>query len=161
MVDMRHTLLALALAAASLLLPAGLQAQGRGNGGQGKGGGPPFCRSGDGHPVYGRAWCIEKGFTVGGQDWRSFDAGRVRIETRGDRDVDRGGLVDILGDILLGRFEEQRASLHAIEPLRASWLTPDDGPRVLQVWAGPIPLGELVDNDRNGTVDLAVMRFGR
>lgn len=161
---MRNRILTIAvLVTAGLFAPSVAHAQGRGKAkadGNAKGG-PPFCRSGAGHPVYGRAWCIEKGFTVGEQDWRRFDAGRVRIDTRTDREVDRGGLVDILGDILLGRFEEGRDRLSSRDPLRATWLTPDDGPRVLQVWAGPIALGELVDNDRDGSVDLAVMRFGR
>jgi len=39
--------------------------------------GPAFCRSGAGHPVFGREWCREKG----------WDAGRDR--TRADRDRDR------------------------------------------------------------------------
>jgi hypothetical protein len=29
------------------------------------GGGPAFCRSGSGHPVFGRQWCREKGFSLG------------------------------------------------------------------------------------------------
>jgi Ni/Co efflux regulator RcnB len=29
------------------------------------GGGPAFCRSGSGHPVFGRQWCREKGFGLG------------------------------------------------------------------------------------------------
>ena len=28
--------------------------------------GPAFCRSGAGHPVWGRRWCLEKGFGLGG-----------------------------------------------------------------------------------------------
>lgn len=30
-----------------------------------RGGSPAFCRSGAGHPVHGRAWCLEKGFQLG------------------------------------------------------------------------------------------------
>src|SRR3569832_970707 len=30
-----------------------------------KGGAPAVCRSGAGHPVYGRSWCVEKGFGLG------------------------------------------------------------------------------------------------
>jgi hypothetical protein len=26
---------------------------------------PAFCRTGEGHPVFGRRWCIEKGFGLG------------------------------------------------------------------------------------------------
>ena len=39
--------------------------------------GPAFCRSGAGHPVFGREWCREKGWDVG------------RDRTRADRDRDR------------------------------------------------------------------------
>lgn len=27
--------------------------------------GPPFCRNGQGHPVHGRQWCVDKGFGLG------------------------------------------------------------------------------------------------
>lgn len=30
-----------------------------------RGKGPAFCRSGAGHPVHGREWCLEKGFGLG------------------------------------------------------------------------------------------------
>lgn len=32
-----------------------------------RGNGPAFCRSGAGHPVFGRRWCVEKGFGLGRQ----------------------------------------------------------------------------------------------
>lgn len=32
-----------------------------------KGGAPGFCRSGVGHPVWGRQWCLDKGFGLGAQ----------------------------------------------------------------------------------------------
>ncbi len=35
--------------------------------------GPAFCRSGSGHPVHGRAWCLEKGFGLGQRDQFFFD----------------------------------------------------------------------------------------
>lgn len=31
-----------------------------------RGRGPSFCRSGAGHPVHGRRWCLRKGFGLGG-----------------------------------------------------------------------------------------------
>ncbi|MGK2961706.1 MAG: hypothetical protein ACSLFK_06095, partial [Gemmatimonadaceae bacterium] len=44
-------------------------------------GSPSFCRSGEGHPVWGRDWCIDKGFGLGGyQDYRwgrTNDVGRI------------------------------------------------------------------------------------
>lgn len=43
------------------------------------GNGPSFCRSGAGHPVFGREWCREKG----------WDVNRDRDRIRADRDRDR------------------------------------------------------------------------
>lgn len=163
---MRNAILILAAGlglAVMLPQPANAQGRGRGNGNANavaKANGPAFCRSGAGHPVYGRAWCLDKGFALGSQDWRRVDLGRVVIRRKEDR-VDRGGLIDILGDIVFGRIEEHRTRLNVEGPLSGSWLEPPDGPRVLQVWAGGAPVGELVDNDRDGSVDLIVMRFGR
>lgn len=42
--------------------------------------GPKFCRTGAGHPVFGRQWCREKGFALGHH--RHFG-----------RDRDRGGII--------------------------------------------------------------------
>jgi hypothetical protein len=39
--------------------------------------GPAFCRSGAGHPVFGRRWCLEKGFGLGDRDDVFFENGRV------------------------------------------------------------------------------------
>ena len=73
-----------------------------------QGNGPPFCRSGQGHPVHGRQWCVDKGWGLGGRD--------VRLDRRRDRDDviirrvprdrdDRGdgGVLGRLGDIIRGR----------------------------------------------------------
>lgn len=42
-----------------------------------RGRGPAFCRSGAGHPVFGRRWCLEKGFGLGDRDDVFFEDGRV------------------------------------------------------------------------------------
>ena len=42
-----------------------------------RGRGPKFCRTGVGHPVFGRRWCLEKGFGLGDRDDVFFDDGRV------------------------------------------------------------------------------------
>lgn len=42
-----------------------------------RGRGPAFCRSGAGHPVFGRRWCLEKGFGLGNRNDVFFDDGRV------------------------------------------------------------------------------------
>jgi hypothetical protein len=36
--------------------------------------GPPFCRNGQGHPVHGRQWCVDKGYGL---------YGSTRIDSRG------------------------------------------------------------------------------
>lgn len=53
-------------------------AQGRGRGNQGRGQGPAFCRSGQGHPVYGWQWCEDLGWGQGayGNQRRNRDARR-------------------------------------------------------------------------------------
>lgn len=43
--------------------------------GQKAGNGPPFCRSGAGHPKHGKQWCIDKGWGLG-NDGRVFDTRR-------------------------------------------------------------------------------------
>lgn len=42
-----------------------------------RGRGPKFCRTGAGHPVFGRRWCLEKGFGLGDRDDVFFEDGRV------------------------------------------------------------------------------------
>lgn len=77
-------LIAMALALSLWASPA--LAQGKGN--QGGDRGPAFCRSGQGHPVHGRRWCIEKGFGLGPyRDSR-------RYEDRRDDDYGRYGSYD-------------------------------------------------------------------
>ena len=54
-----------------------------------RGNGPPFCRSGAGHPVHGRRWCIEKGWGLGDGEAR-LRSGRVILD-RDDRVIFRDG----------------------------------------------------------------------
>ncbi len=44
-----------------------------------RGAGPKFCRTGAGHPVFGPAWCLEKGFGLGNGGDVYFDRDRGRI----------------------------------------------------------------------------------
>lgn len=61
-----------------------------------RGRGPKFCRNGEGHPVHGREWCIEKGFGLG--DAR-YD------EDRYDDEYDRD---DRYGDGRYGDYDRRR-----------------------------------------------------
>lgn len=88
----------LALSAAPLLAQASA-ARGGGNG-------PPFCRSGAGHPAHGMSWCVQKGWAHQGQlqqlparlrDWdiflgddaRLLDQRPVRYDERREGRVNR------------------------------------------------------------------------
>ncbi len=118
---------------------------------------PAFCRSGAGHPVWGRQWCLDKGFGLGSQ--RGYVWGRSTIDDiiwrRTDRDrLDRGGLIDVLGDVVFGRLALHALSLGVTEPIGGVWLVEPDAPRILQVNAGGAPIAELVDLDRDDQVDV-------
>ena len=73
-----------------------------------QGNGPPFCRNGDGHPVHGRQWCVDKGWGLGND--RDI-LNRRRHERRNpNRNDDRTILDDVLGrrysvDILGRRYD--------------------------------------------------------
>lgn len=131
-----------------------------------RGEGPPaFCRSGAGHPVWGRDWCLDKGFGLGERDRRwaaTTDIGDI-ILRRPDpqRDVlDRGGLIDVLGDIVFGRLAMQSLVLGADEPLEGRWIGQPEGPRILRVQAGTVPVAEVVDYGRDDSVDRIVFNLG-
>jgi hypothetical protein len=75
--------------AALLVAPLDTFAQGRGHGrGKNNGNGPAFCRSGQGHPVHGWAWCRDKGWTRDGF-WDRIRDRDDRARRRDDRDRDR------------------------------------------------------------------------
>ena len=66
-----------------LVQPFDVAAQGRGKGAKAaRGGGPSFCRSGAGHPVFGWEWCRQRG-------WEDTYAGRNRGVSRDGRVVPR------------------------------------------------------------------------
>lgn len=118
---------------------------------------PAFCRSGAGHPVWGREWCLDKGFGLGSQ--RGYVWGRSTIDDiiwrRTDRDrLDRGGLIDVLGDVVFGRLALHALSLGVTEPVNGVWLSEPDAPLILQVNAGGAPIAEFVDLDRDDEVDV-------
>ena len=129
-------------------------------------GSPAFCRSGAGHPVWGREWCLDKGFGLGdgGGLWgRTTNPEDVifRIpRTERQTELDRGGLVDVLGDIVFGRLALQSLVLGADQPLTGAWIGETDGPRVLRVRAGDLPVAELVDGDRDGDVEVLLVNLG-
>jgi hypothetical protein len=128
-----------------------------------KEGSPSFCRSGAGHPVWGRQWCVDKGFGLGlDQDIRwsrviGIDNVVFRREMS-DADLARNVLFDVLGDVVFNRLATHAITLGFVEPLTGRWIgQPSVGPRVLQVSSGPRPVAEVVDVNRDGRADLLLV----
>lgn len=128
-----------------------------------KKGSPSFCRSGSGHPVWGRQWCIDKGFGLGTDNdlrWsRVIDPSNVVITRPTTGDLTRDVLVDVLGSVVLNRLATHAVTLGLQEPLMGRWLgdTPDSGPRVLLLSSGTRPVAEVVDLNRDNTADLVLV----
>lgn len=131
---------------------------------QKNGKGPAFCRSGAGHPVHGRQWCVNKGFGLGGNSrWdrvRWEDVIFRRPQQRTNAQMGRDVLSDVLGGVIFGRLDARRRALGVNEPLNGRWV--NDGNRsVLLVNAGRYPLAELIDGNRDRRVDVVLLNFGR
>lgn len=129
-----------------------------------KRGAPSFCRSGAGHPVWGRQWCVDKGFglgTDGDYRWsRVLDPSNVvltRSATTGD--LTRDVLMDVLGSVVLNRLATHAVTLGLQEPLTGRWIgeANDTGARVLLVSSGRRPVAEMVDVNRDGRADLMLV----
>lgn len=120
--------------------------------------GPSFCRSGEGHPVYGRRWCLDKGFRLGDAVWRRIDVGDVLLGRPGDRQrVEEPDLVEVLGDVILGRVLEA-SGLGDRADLSGRWTSSSSGEaRVLQLRASERPVAELTDLDGDGRVDVVLV----
>jgi hypothetical protein len=127
-------------------------------------GAPAFCRSGEGHPVFGRQWCIDKRFGLGEKD--DFRWGRTdRItDVAFLRPVSAGALARDALLSLLGPTAFDRLALHAItlglsEPLSGRWMVSQEpgSPRVLAVSSGRRPVAEVVDIDQDNRADMLVV----
>lgn len=127
----------------------------------GAGNGPAFCRSGEGHPVWGREWCLDKGFGLGGRSGRMWARGDVDdvIFRRSDRVAldrldDWDDLLGVLGEVVVGRLALHALSLGYAEPLNGVWIAEPEAPRILRVRAGDDVVAELVDLDRDDRVEV-------
>lgn len=125
-------------------------------------GAPSFCRSGEGHPVWGRQWCLDKGFGLGIQQNRYWGTTReledlvfVRQATPGTlaRDV----LLGLIGPVAFNRLALHALSLGYTDPLTGTWYTESTGPSVLRVNSGSWPIAELVDTNRDRRADLMLV----
>ena len=124
-------------------------------------GAPSFCRSGDGHPVWGRQWCLEKGFGLGG--YRDLRWGRTdypdvifRRQVDSDRSA-RAVLIDVLGDVVFNRLALHAITLGFSDPLSGVWLGEPGGARVLRLDSGIYPIAEIVDLNRDQRADVMVV----
>ncbi len=126
-----------------------------------KSGAPAFCRSGEGHPVFGREWCLEKGFGLG--DYRDLRWGRTTdVRDVIFREVDRGTLaravlINVLGDVVFNRLGLHALTLGYSDPLTGVWLGDPTGPQVLRVTSGEYPIAEIYDGDRDNRADALVV----
>lgn len=125
---------------------------------RGNGNGPAFCRSGAGHPVHGRQWCIAKGYGLGSNSrwerarWDDVIFRSPRTSGTMGRDI----LVDVLGRTVYGRLDAQRRYFGTSAPLVGRW-NEYEGRSVLLVNAGGIPIAELIDTNRDRRVDVVLL----
>src|SRR5687767_9368949 len=127
-----------------------------------KEGSPSFCRSGAGHPVWGRQWCVDKGFGLGNDGdlrWsRVIEYENVlfmRPVTTGE--LTRAALVDLLGDVVVNRLAAQAITLGLIEPLAGRWIGEPTSSRVLLLSSGARPVAEVVDLNRDNRADMLLV----
>jgi hypothetical protein len=127
-----------------------------------KKGAPSYCRSGAGHPVWGRQWCVDKGFGLGSDGdlrWsRVIEDDNVlfmRPVTPGE--LTRVALVDLLGDVVVNRLAAQAITLGLIEPLTGRWIGEPTTSRVLVLSSGARPVAEVVDLNRDNRADMLLV----
>ena len=117
-------------------------------------GAPSFCRSGAGHPVWGRQWCLDKGFGLGTPSnvrWASTNLSDVVFtQPTTTQLITAAVLRQVIGPMAFDRLAAHAITLGLVDPLTATWLgQPTGGPRVLYVQSGTYPVAELVDVNRD------------
>ena len=121
-------------------------------------GAPSFCRTGAGHPVWGREWCIDKGFGLGSYEdyrWgRTTDIGDIIYSRRstGDRFVGTA-LESLLGSTAFNRLALHAITLGLVEPLVGTFIGEPTGPQFFSVNSGAYPVAELYDSNRDSRWD--------
>jgi hypothetical protein len=121
---------------------------------------PAFCRSGGaGHPVFGPRWCQDKGFGSGYDRWDrdGWDHVVLRRPRQPDRQIGRSVLSDMLGSVVLGRFESYARQYYGAGPVTGHWIE-DRNTAVLQLSIGGVPFARILDTSRNGRVDGVLLR---
>lgn len=132
-----------------------------GDGRDHRGNGPPFCRSGQGHPVHGRAWCRQKGWesaSLRNVGWGDVILRRPRYGYQSD--LGRNILLDILGGSVYNRFDSQRSRLGLTSGLVGRWQDTSSG-SVLNLFSSGIQVAQILDRNRDGRADLVLLNYGR
>lgn len=124
--------------------------------------GPAFCRSGAGHPNWGRQWCIDKGFGLGTANhirWGSASTVSDIIfgQTVTTGSLARAALLSAIGDLAFNRLALHAVTLGYADPLTGVWVADQTGLRVLQINAGNYPVAEIVDTNRDNRADILVV----
>lgn len=129
-------------------------------------GAPRFCRSGAGHPVWGRQWCIDKGFGLSGTGntrWgRTRDVSGMRWNgdlTTGS--LTRDALLAVLGPTAFNRLALHAVTLGLVDPLGGQWRTDSSGQRLLLVSSGATPVAEIADFNNDRIADLMLVALRR
>ena len=125
-------------------------------------GAPSFCRSGAGHPVWGRQWCLDKGFGLGSTQnvrWGTTrDIGDIVFGRRvSSGTLTRDVLLNLLGPVAFDRLALHAVTLGYTDPLTGVWHSEATGPDVLFVNSGNSPIAELVDTNRDGHPELMLV----
>ncbi len=125
---------------------------------RGRDNGPAFCRNGHGHPVFGMAWCRDKGHS---RDYGRYSRVRwddviLRRPRYHDRNLSRSVLEDILGRTVFLRFDRQRDYLGYRQPLYGRWAESSEG-AILRLFSGAEPIAQLYDRNRDGRADVILL----
>jgi len=124
-------------------------------------GAPSFCRSGEGHPVWGRQWCLQKGFGLGDPSdyqWAAArDIGDVVFTRPVVGTLTRDALFNVLGQVAFDRLALHALTLGYAEPLTGVWRTEPGNPGLLVVNSGRWPVAELVDQNGDQRPDLMLV----
>jgi len=122
-----------------------------------KSGAPSFCRSGAGHPVFGRQWCLDKGFGLGAESnlrWgRASVSDIVFTQPTTEQLITTAVLRQILGPTAFDRLAVQAATLGLVDPLTATWLGQPNTSRILYVHSGTAPVAEFIDANCDGRAE--------
>ncbi|HJP84693.1 MAG TPA: hypothetical protein VJ852_01775 [Gemmatimonadaceae bacterium] len=126
------------------------------------GGAPSFCRSGAGHPVWGRQWCLDKGFGLGTDQNIRWGTTRSVSDIIFGQRVNSGVvpnniLLNILGPVAYDRLALHAVTLGYADPLTGVWHNEATGPDVLFVNSGTYPVAELVDTNRDQHPELMLV----